>query len=141
MDTDNKQALKLLHSIALSNEMLITLSQSLRARPDVIQVLHSLEARNHQSGAALEGYVDAELANGKAICWWLDASWQGEHWAIETSILVNDDQGQHKLKDFKDRAPKTLDDFVVQLEEATFELTAAIDSIDLVSGHSPTGML
>ena len=131
MDAENKRALELLRSIATSNEMLIALSQSLRVRPEVTQVLHSLEARKHQSGAALEGYVDAELNNGKAICWWLDAGWDGEHWVIETSILINDEQGQKVLKDLGRKTPRTLDDFMTQLKEATSNLIASVDTIDL----------
>lgn len=131
MDTENKQALELLHSMALSNEMLINLSQRLRDRPEVTQVLHSLEARRHQSGAALEGYVDAELKSGKAICWWLDASWNGECWVIETSILINDEQGQKVLKDFENKTSRTFNDFMAQLKEATSNLVASIDTIDL----------
>lgn len=131
MNTENKLALKLLHGIAVSNEMLISLSQDLRARPEVVRVLHSLEARKHQSGAALEGYVDAELRNGKAICWWMDAYWKEGKWVIECSVLVNNDEGQHIFKEFPSKSAESLDDFITQLERATSDLVASASTINL----------
>jgi hypothetical protein len=127
MNTENKQALELLKGIALSNEMLITLSQDLRTMPEVVGVLHSLEARKHPSGAALEGYVDAELHNGKAICWWMDAYWKEEQWVIECSILVQTDEGQQVVKEFPEKTASTIEEFVNRLNEATRELTSSAD--------------
>lgn len=124
MNTENKQALELLGGIARSNEMLITLSQDLRTMPEVVRVLHSLEARNHPSGAALEGYVDAELHNGKAICWWMDVYWKEEQWIIDCSILVQTDEGQQVVKEFPEKTASSIEEFVNRLDEATRELTS-----------------
>jgi len=127
MNTENKQALELLRGIALSNEVLITLSQDLRTRPEVVRVLHSLEARKHPSGAALEGYVDAELNNGKAICWWMDVYWKEEQWIIECSILLQTDEGQQVIKEFPEKTASSIEEFVNRLDEATRELTSNTD--------------
>jgi hypothetical protein len=37
-----------------------------------------------------------------------------QHWLIYTSLLVNDEHGQRVYKEFVDRNPSTLDEFVVQ---------------------------
>lgn len=127
MNTENKQALELLRGIALSNEMLITLSQDLRTMPEVVRVLHSLEARKHPSGAALEGYVDAELRNGKALCWWMDAYWKEKQWVIECSIFVQTDEGQQVVKEFPEKTALSIEEFVSRLDEATRELVSNTD--------------
>lgn len=133
MDVESMQVAKLLMAIAETNEKFIALSQDLRSRPEIIRVLHSLECRKYGTGVGLEGYVDAELKNGKAICWWLEVHWNEEKWLIESRILVNSDQGQDTIKEFPEKVSGTLDEFIAHLELATNELINSIRTIDLTA--------
>jgi hypothetical protein len=44
---------------------------------------------------------------------------------------VNDEHGQRPYKEFADRNPTTLDEFVVQLDDAYSELIKSYNAIDL----------
>jgi hypothetical protein len=131
MDIESKQAAKLLETIAGINECFIDFSQSLRSRSEVLSVKHSLECRKSDSTVMLECYSDAELHSGKAICWWLEVQQNEEQWVLETSVLINDGQGQSVIREFPNRVSTTIDELIAQLEEATFELLSSIASIDL----------
>jgi hypothetical protein len=131
MDVKSKQAIDLLEMIADSNEKFIALSQYLRSKSTVIRVLHSFECRKYATGAMLQGYVDAEVQNGKAICWWLEVHWGKGKWVIEFRVLVNGDQGQETIKEFPDKISETFSEFIDQLEQATSELVGYVEIIDL----------
>ena len=130
MDMQSKQAIDLLEVIADSNEKFIALSQSLRLNPVVTHVLHSLECRKYATGTVLQGYVDAEIQNGKAICWWLEVHWGEGKWIIESRVSVTDDQGQDTIKEFSDKASETFSEFIIQLRQATTELMSFTEMID-----------
>ena len=72
MDSVSMQTTRMLHSLARCNESFIELSQTLRASPNIANVVRGLDCRAYQSGTMIEAYVDAELTSGKGICWWLE---------------------------------------------------------------------
>ena len=131
MDAESERAIRVLECIAACNEELMALSRWLESVPGIKGVTRALEFRAYKSGTMLEAYVEAELAEGKALCWWLDVSWNDQHWRIEPSVLVNDTQGQRVLRDFLEKTPRTVDDFIDQLKEATSDLAAYARSMDL----------
>jgi hypothetical protein len=102
-----------------------------RAVPGIKGVNRVLDCRAYKSGTMLEANVEAELKDGNAVCWWLDVSWKQEEWHIEPSVLVTDDESQRVLRDFTEKRPKTIDDFTVDLKEATCDLVAYARSMDL----------
>lgn len=134
MDADSAASTKLLESIAGSNEQFIALSQWLRSLPE-IKVTRGFECRAYKSGTMIEAYVEAEVDENKTVCWWLDVGWNNEQWLIESSVLLNDDQGQKVLRTFPTRTARSLDDFVTQLAEATEDLTTHARSMDLSVVH------
>jgi hypothetical protein len=134
MDSESRQAVILLDTIADSNEKFIALSQYLRSKPTVIRVLHNLECRKYTTGTMLQGCVDAEVQNGKAICWWLEVHWGTGKWVIEFRVLVNSNQGQETIKEFPDKISETFSEFIDQLEQATSELVDSVKIIDLAGG-------
>lgn len=132
MDTASKQTSKMLDIIGKCNSELIKLARKLREKPEVVQVKHSLECVSYDDKVLLEGYVDAELLSGKAIAWVLEMKWNEENWHIESSVLVNDEQGQDSILQFPDRIALSLDICLEQLFLATMDLVISIDSIDLI---------
>jgi len=131
MDAASRQAVTMLEALARCSASFVDLSQTLRASPSVTAVVRGFDCRGYQSGTTVEAYADAELANGQSICWWLEITWNEQHWLIHTSVLVNDEHGQRPYKEFADRNPTTLDEFVVQLEDAYSELIKSYNAIDL----------
>jgi hypothetical protein len=138
VDNQSKPAKRALEAIALSHETLIDLSVKLRFRPEVTDVLQDVYLRLYRSGPTVEGYVDAKLRNGKGICWWLEITWDENTWRVETRVMISNliiDEGSSDLIRFKDKQAKTLDEFIVVLEQATLELVQSVDSIDLATSH------
>lgn len=134
MDKASKQAKRALEAIALSNERLIDLTVKLRFRSEVTEVLHDLDVRRYESGSTVEGYVDAQLQNGKGICWWLEINCDEDKWLFESRVTVSNlrvDEGSEDLIRFEDKTAETLDEFVTSLEKATSELVESANSIDL----------
>jgi hypothetical protein len=131
MDGESAQSIRVLECLAACNEQLIALCQWLPSMPGIRTVSHGFSCRAYKSGTSLEAYVEADLEDEKVICWWIEVGWNREEWRIEPSVLVNDDQGQRVLRDFPEKRPKTIDDFTVELKEATSDLVAYARSMDL----------
>lgn len=134
MDSDSRQASKLLNSIAESRERIIDLARHLRLHPEVTEVLHGIDLRNLQSGPTVEAYADVKLRSGKGVCWWLEINWDDNQWTIESRVTISDlnvDEGSKDLVRFPDKVAKTITEFVAQLEQATSELVNSVQSIDL----------
>lgn len=130
MDVASAESIRVLECIAACNEELISLSQWLHSFAD-IKPSRGFDCRAYESGTMLEAYVEAELDGGKTICWWLDVKWRAQEWSIQSSVSLNDDQGQRVLKNFPDKTPQTLDDLIKQLQEAASDLAAYARSMDL----------
>ena len=131
MDAESASSIRALECIASCNEQLIALSQWLPSAPGIRTVSHGFDCRAYESGTSVEAYVEAELEDGKVICWWLEVGWDGQEWRIEPSVLVNDDQGQRVLRDFPCKNPRTLDGLIVELKGATSDLVSYARSMDL----------
>lgn len=122
---------RILDAITAANERLISFSQQLRTRAEVIEVRHGMDFRRYSSGTILEFFVDTELTNGKGLCWWLEVNWNIEKWVMESSVLSNEGNGQETVREFPERIAKTVDDVVMELDEAVSLLTGSIDCLDL----------
>jgi len=136
MDTQSQYATKLLKVMATNHRRFDDFARQLRSRSEVSSVVSSLHPQQYSVESMLECYVDAELVNGKAICWWLEVTWDNTTWHIETRVLVNDEQGQYTIKEFPDRATETFDGFLEQFTQATVELLANEEAINLASRHN-----
>jgi len=131
MDTSSKTAIQLLQALADSNERAAVLWEAIRTRPEVIEAVQRMEIGRYQSHPTIACYVDAELKSGKTICWWLEVYCGPERWEIESSILVNDEQGQMNLHDFPTRFAETFDVFLTEFRAAMSELASSVNVVDL----------
>lgn len=131
MDTESRQASRVLEAVAASNERFIALAQSLRARPEVEHTSHLLLLRNYQvSGPKLGVYVDAKLENGQSLVWSLDIAWNSVHWMIESAISViheTEAEGEDTLKRYPDRVAETIDELTRHLQDATSDLISSAE--------------
>lgn len=122
MDSASRRAVELLETLATCKVRLVDLAQKLRRRSEVVEVLDRLECWRHPVGSLIEGYVDVELKNGHALCWYLEVRWDDEKWTIETRILGNVTESQEVLHEFPDRTAMGFDEFLKSLLDATEEL-------------------
>jgi hypothetical protein len=74
----------------------------------------------------LERYVEADLRDGRNICWWLDMSPGGGNWVIQSRVYVSHGDDIHV---FDDRLAATLDHLVQQLDQATGDLIETVDRL------------
>lgn len=118
-------AVRLLGTIANVRERMIDLSIRLRGRADVTGVLDGLEVREYQvGGLRLESWVDAELTDGRALCFWLEARREEGRWVVEGRILEQTALGQDRRIDLGERAAGDLDPLATALRTTGDELIA-----------------
>src|SRR5471030_295124 len=73
-------------------------AECLRHTPGVIDVHVSIDQPDYSD--SVEAYIDAELANGCCITWWLDVQEEQGRWRLSPRITGNDSQGQFTFKTF-----------------------------------------
>jgi hypothetical protein len=134
MDIPSKVATSLLGTLASCNTPLLKLHESVRKSNGVRSVQQRLEVLEAQRHPSIEGYVDAELENRFAVCWWVEANWSANGWDVDASIRINDRQGQFVAKEFPRRTGKRLDDFLANLKGAVAELLDSLNGVDRARG-------
>lgn len=87
--------------LARCNERLGQIALMAGSLPGVMSVSNRLELRDYRSGPLMEGFVDAELADGSARSIWLQVAWSSRVWTLESSLLAVDNGGrQEVLREF-----------------------------------------
>lgn len=139
MDSDSKQATKVLAALAESSSRVIALVRQFQSMPDVEKVSFDFECSKNQSYGdygsggtpyVFNWYVDVALKNGNAIWWGLDVLWDEDKWIIESRVELPGDSGPNTLKEFPDRSAETIEEFVRQLDEATTQLLGSAELIE-----------
>ena len=125
LDDESMIASILLERIGATNEALIELAQDIRSRPEVSQVVRSLDVRKYKTGPVLEAYVDVETYRAKAFCWWLEVRWDETQWIVEYSVRSHHQYGQDVVIEFPERVSKSLEEFLGNLEHATQDLVVS----------------
>lgn len=135
MVRDSQQAAAVLSCVSRSNERLLALSHKLRTQPEVTNSSHLFLLRDYPlSDPLLGAYADARLQDDRTVVWSLEIRWNEDNLRIESNVSINDhEQGQSFISEFPERVVVTIDEFVSHLEQATSELVASADLIDLGS--------
>ena len=101
---------RVLEAIAEANERLLALSGQMRSRPEVVKATHMMDFRRFSNlslaedssvSSLAEFFVEAELKNGKVLCWQLEIQWTKDKLTIESAVLVNDETGRIRLGSFQ----------------------------------------
>ena len=138
MDSDSKQATRILVALAESSGRSMALVHSFPALPEIEKVSFDFDCYKNQSywefgnGSPyiFNWYVDVALKNGNAIWWALDVQWDENKWIIETRVELPSDYSPNILKEFPDRFAGTVDEFISELNEATTQLLESADLIE-----------
>ena len=83
-----------------------------------------LEPVLYESGHVLEGYVEATLANGDAVCWCLDVRWSEESWIIEATLDRKAGDRQEIVEELPLETGTDLAAFIEALNRVVRELLA-----------------
>jgi hypothetical protein len=121
MDSNSEAVAEALQTLASCGYSLRELAISLRKHPKVNRIQDTLEFHQYQTGSAIEGYVDVEMHDGRAICWWIDIQWQ-DMWKINSRVYLNDSQGQKTIHEFHERHALDFDTYIREISNATQEL-------------------
>lgn len=138
MDSESRSATKVLAAIAESNHSKMAMVHRFQAMPEVEKVSFEFDSYRNDAHCEFGGgpayvfdwYVDVLLKNGNAIWWTLDVQWDEANWSIESSVELPGEYGPSTLKKFPDRVAETIDEFIIQLKEATSQLLESADLID-----------
>ena len=122
MDTESTLVIKLLESLADWNFKFSRLAMNFQDHPEVEKSSSNVEFCKYQTGTIIEGYVDLELKNDKSLCWWLEVRWNDLNWFVESSIILNDFEGQNVIYKFEEKFSTTFDSFLIQLSESIEQL-------------------
>jgi hypothetical protein len=132
MDDTGSGEPRSLAAVAEHREAMLQLARRLRRRAEVVEATSGIDIRAYRTpGTILESWVEAEMRDGRVVCWWLELRRERDRWLIEASVLRNDDAGQDTVRAVADRSASTLAAFVEGLRSATAELTGPASEADL----------
>ncbi len=123
-----------LTSIANASEAMILFSRTLEIDPSVEQILRVVDVRNYVSGSMVEMFVDAELACGVGIVFWIDISWR-EDWRIEPSVRLSVSGGDEAVS-LGVRVAVGEQAMAMELDRAVQDLVEARKAVDLCDPYS-----
>lgn len=95
-----------------------------------------LEVASYRNGSVIEGYVDAELANGESVCWLLDVRWDPDSWTINASLATQSGDRQETLRELPSQTVNDFDSFLQTLKRVAIELLA-LRILEATTGGSP----
>lgn len=116
--------------LALVNQRLMDLAIQLRGHQMVRSVSVAVTPRRYPAGDRVECYVDAELANGRAVGCWLEARIDDGSWIIDSSIRCNSEEGENELLGLPSRFAVDDDELVAELDGASSALVETARSLD-----------
>lgn len=141
MDTESKNVARFLEALQTSRERLGTilckeliLKGAVSATPFLVLSgrpfkVHDADSVREFSGSIALG-VQAKPKTGEPVEFGIDVLWDKTTWLITTEIYVECDEGQKLLRSFPEKYTANLDDCLVFLEAAIFELLTCVNLID-----------
>ncbi len=107
------------------------LAVELRRDPAVRSASAGIGLRAYEDGDRCECYVDAELASGHAIGFWLEFREERGTWVVESSVRINGDDGEDELVGLPERHAVDDEGLVAELGGATTAVVDAARGLDL----------
>jgi hypothetical protein len=117
--------------LALVGQRLSELARALRGQPVVRSVVSGISPRRYADGDRIECYVDAELASGNAVGWWLEFRFADGSWIVESSVQHNTERGSDAILGLPTRFAVDDEDLAAELDGASAMLVATAQRLDL----------
>ena len=115
---------KMLETLAAVKDLLRNHSIAMDRLSNVNHSIDALEVMPYNPGPVLEGYVEAEMQDGSALSWLLEATWDDEGWQIEASVVRTTRDTQETLQELPPETLPSFDQFTERLVAVTKELLA-----------------
>lgn len=117
-------ARRVLEAVAEVKDLFRNHAVAMRRHQGVSKTLNGVEVIKYKSGPVLEGYVDAELADGTTFSWLLDVKWPDNSWIIEATTAARSSSGgdQETVEQLPSVTVKNVDEFLQALLEAVRQL-------------------
>ena len=121
-------AAQLLAALAASHEALNSFAERLRQRDGVREVVSQVDLRRFEATTTWEAFVDAELHNSSAICWWLEVREAEGARTVDTRVLSQADERQETMIAFPETKASTVAELISRIEAATADLESSAES-------------
>lgn len=121
-----KEAIEFLSAIIDVNESFLGLYSFLRKKSGLKEVHHGCFLRKYDNSRSVEIYVEVEVNDNLAFCWWVDIDFESETWAIDLSLLKTEDGEQRVLSRLFQRTGSDLDVFAKDIKGAN---KVAVESV------------
>ena len=102
-------------TIVEANELLADLYAYFRTKSEVREVHRGIDLRKCDAGSLLELFVEAELNDRLAYCWWLDVRFYQSSWSIDGALLKTEDGDQRKISDIAEHSGNTVEALIEKL--------------------------
>jgi hypothetical protein len=119
---DEVIARRVLATLAEIKDLFRNHSIEIRRMNGVRGTLHAVEVIKYETGPVLEGYMDAELADGTILSWLLDVRWTEDSWTIEAKMARSAKGEQDVLESLPISNARTLDEFIRILVDTAHRL-------------------
>lgn len=132
MEPEALPCLEFLEAIAALNERFGAFERHLRTIASVSGSRGEIDICIYESGVALERYVEADVRDGRNICWWLDMTRGDGTWVIQSRVYES--HGDN-IRVFDDRLADSLDNLIRQMDEAATDLIRTVAE-DVIPGRN-----
>src|SRR6478609_11505950 len=90
-----------IRALARVRDHMIERAQLLRTNAAVTQVTSRIDIRDHGGkDVYIEIYIDAELTDGRALTWMLEARTEQSAWTVEASVNETSTAGQDVIREY-----------------------------------------
>src|SRR5688572_14292754 len=120
MDPESSVASRLLGRLAAFNDRWLAFERDLNQYSNAVSTRGAIDLRDFSTGWVLERYVEADLASGVTVCWWIDVQRRNDAWTIHAHVFESPDRD---LRRFADREALSLDQFLAELDSALTGVT------------------
>lgn len=120
--------------LAEVNEAMLALCHEFRSKPGIETVHHGFNLRKCGTGCLVDAYVEVEVTDDLAYCWWLEIRIAENDWSIEVSVLETKAGEQHPLERILKTAGKELEALITELGVAAAVLLSNAQRFEF-TGH------
>jgi len=88
-----------LRALANANEQMVNLCRWLDGQAEVLNVTRGSDIRVYSDSINVELFVEGDLLDGRAVCYWLEVRLAGDDCVAEADFFLQDKDGQCTLRE------------------------------------------
>lgn len=116
-----------LNTICEINDSLANVYSKLRER-EVFKTVHrEFDMRKSGGGSLVDAFVEGEITESLAYCWWLEIRFEPDGWSLEALLLKTEHGVQNRHKELIQSSGNSLEEFCQKVPEAIQVLRASAE--------------